>query len=402
MRFLAGFLVCILGAHAVESRATYVAGVLSVDEFLNLTIGEYIAMTDTLLIADISPVCSAGLNAMKATSKILPLVCAAVGSAPIETTTENSVEITTTEEVSIIGEIVESESSTLTSLNTIEASATDTTVNTTIVYNGTGIESIINRATFEELFSLRFNAEACQKGVDVLTYDNFATAINYYYPEMVVNNGTRDQKYRNVAAFLAQMSQETSGRGEGDPYLWGLCFIEELICDESCPQYTDEGSWEYPPVPGVSYHGRGPIQISWNYNYGLLSEALFDHKEILLNKPEMLVTDGVVAFRSALWFWTTQQWAKPSCFDIMMETAPPCQHAGRVPGFGWTTNVINGGLECGIETPQKVENRVQYYLSITSALDVDPGKYLYCDEMANYSTDFDCPAPETTQDSLAQ
>lgn len=49
-------------------------------------------------------------------------------------------------------------------------------------------------------------------------------------------------------------------------------------------------------------------------SYGPCGEALgLD----LLNQPELVSSDPVVAFRTALWFWMTPQSPKPSCHDVM-------------------------------------------------------------------------------------
>ncbi|MEO0065771.1 MAG: hypothetical protein RI983_1097 [Bacteroidota bacterium] len=49
--------------------------------------------------------------------------------------------------------------------------------------------------------------------------------------------------------------------------------------------------YDFTPVQGKSSHGRGPIQLSWNYNYGMFSKQVLGNKDSLLNKPELLVLD---------------------------------------------------------------------------------------------------------------
>lgn len=125
--------------------------------------------------------------------------------------------------------------------------------------------------------------------------------------------------------------------------------------------------------------------MSWNYNYGLAGDAL---GLPLLNDPDMVALDGAVAFRTGVWFWMTPQAPKPSCHDVMVgKWVPSAQDMalGRKPGFGMTINVINGGLECGMPTNAKVEDRVGFYLKFAQDLGVDPGMdSLYCDQMAHY------------------
>src|SRR6202007_1942073 len=82
------------------------------------------------------------------------------------------------------------------------------------------------------------------------------------------------------------------------------------------------------------------------YNYGLAGEEL--HLPLLAT-PEMVSKDGVVAFRTALWFWMKAQSPKPSCHDVICGKWQPAAAdlaARRKPGFGMTINIINGGVEC--------------------------------------------------------
>lgn len=78
------------------------------------------------------------------------------------------------------------------------------------------------------------------------------------YPSFA-NSGNDALNRRELAAFLAQISQETTGGGDS----WGLCWKEEL-CAPNCPTYC---SWSAtnPCASGKTYHGRGPMQLSWNY-----------------------------------------------------------------------------------------------------------------------------------------
>ncbi|HEY0134731.1 MAG TPA: glycoside hydrolase family 19 protein [Nannocystis sp.] len=147
---------------------------------------------------------------------------------------------------------------------------------------------------------------------------------------------------------------------------------------------SDPNNAQYPCAPGKTYHGRGPIQLSWNYNYGPAGEAI---GEPLLAQPELVTSDGAIAFRTGLWFWMTAQAPKPSAHDVMVGAWQPSaedQAKGRTPGFGMTINIINGGLECGQPTSAKVEDRVGFYDRFTGMLAVDMGPALYCDTMQPY------------------
>lgn len=59
--------------------------------------------------------------------------------------------------------------------------------------------------------------------------------------------------------------------------------------------------------------------------------------------------------------------------------------AGRTPGYGMVTNIINGGLECNMPTSAKVEDRVKFYQRYAGLLGVSVDEAtLYCDTMRSY------------------
>jgi chitodextrinase len=179
---------------------------------------------------------------------------------------------------------------------------------------------------------------------------------------------------RELMAFLANISQETTGgwpAAPGGQYAWGLYFREEVGYEGTTNiGYRDETNALYPPAPGKSYHGRGPIQLSYNYNYGQASEFIFGDKNVLLANPEKVIQEGVIAFQTAIWFWMAQQYPKPSCHDVMIpgKWTPTAEQTaiGLKPGFGATVNIINGGIECGGTTENtKVLSRIGHYQRYT-------------------------------------
>jgi chitinase len=207
------------------------------------------------------------------------------------------------------------------------------------------------------------------------------------YPEFG-SVGSLDERRREVAAFLGNAAHETTGgwpTAPGGPEAWGLYFIEEVGCEDgACTQYCDAGNTRYPCRPGKTYHGRGPIQLSWNFNYGAFGEVLgLD----LLDDPDLVTSDGVIAFTTALWFWMTTQPPKPSAHDALLGLWSPSEAdtaAGRRPGFGMTVNIINGGLECGIPTDDRVRDRVRFFEHFVTLLGTSEGENLECADMQSY------------------
>jgi len=113
-----------------------------------------------------------------------------------------------------------------------------------------------------------------------------------------------------------------------------------------------------------SYFGRGAKQLSYNYNYGPFSEAMFGTVRTLLDNPEK-VADTWLNLASAVFFFVYPQPPKPSMLHVIDGTWQPNAHDrqnGLVPGFGVTTQIINGGVECGgaAEHAQS-QNRITYY-----------------------------------------
>lgn len=134
-----------------------------------------------------------------------------------------------------------------------------------------------------------------------------------------------------------------------------FCYIEEI--DGASKDYCDENNTQYPCNPSKGYYGRGPIQLSWNFNYGPAGESIgFDG----LNAPETVANDPVISFRTALWYW--------------MEHV----HSVLSQGFGATIQAINGALECNGNNPETVQSRVRYYTQYCQQLGVDPGDNLTC------------------------
>ena len=50
-----------------------------------------------------------------------------------------------------------------------------------------------------------------------------------------------------------------------------------------------------------------------NYNYGLAGQAIGVD---LINNPDLVATDPVISFKTAIWFWMTPQANKPSSHEF--------------------------------------------------------------------------------------
>nr|AGW81842.1 class I chitinase [Theobroma cacao] len=243
-----------------------------------------------------------------------------------------------------------------------------------------GLDSLITRERFDQMLLHRNDGGCPARGF--YTYDAFIAAAKSF-PAFATTGDDATRK-REVAAFLAQTSHETTG-GAGwaapdGPYTWGYCYNRELNPADYC-------QWDpnYPCAPGKQYFGRGPMQLTWNYNYGQCGRAIGVD---LLNNPDLLATDPTISFKSAFWFWMTPQSPKPSCHEVIIGAWSPSgsdQAAGRVAGFGLITNIINGGLECGQGWNAKVEDRIGFYKRYCDTLGVGYGNNLDCYNQRSYN-----------------
>ena len=226
--------------------------------------------------------------------------------------------------------------------------------------NVKNVEKILPESKFNELFPKRSPA---------YTYLNFLKAVGKY-PAIC---STASSCPRILAAMFAHFEQETAG----------LFYTEEINQSDYCAEWSAWVAEAYPCVPGRKYYGRGAKQLTWNFNYGAFSRAMFGDAKVLLEQPE-LVASTWLNFASALWFFVTPQPPKPSMMQVLDGSWKPNAQdsaAGLQPGFGATTMVINGGLECGASpsNPTGAANRERYYREFSAKLGVDiRGEKLGC------------------------
>jgi hypothetical protein len=253
----------------------------------------------------------------------------------------------------------------------------------------TNLTKYLDAKKWDRLFPNRFHiskyADRNFTGItknDFYSFDAFVVAAKMF--PLFLGDGNDSIQRRELAAFLANIAHETNGgwdEATGGIYQWGLYFVQEKGFPNANFNYADSSKKKWLPVTGKSYHGRGPLQLSWNYNYGQFSEAYFGNKQILLDDPDLLLKDSVLCFASAIWFWVRDQYPKPSCHDLMVGQWEPTAKdiaAGRGLGFGTVVNVINGGLECGENHSDRTKYRYGYYQFFCNFLHIDPGPNAEC------------------------
>ena len=107
----------------------------------------------------------------------------------------------------------------------------------------------------------------------------------------------------------------------------------------------------------------------------------------LLDNPH-LVADTWLNLASAVWFFATPQPPKPSMLGVVEGDWKPNQadlSGGLRAGFGLTTNIINGGIECGKGTEtQQARNRVEYFRNFAKYMGVQMEGELGCGKMKKF------------------
>ena len=99
---------------------------------------------------------------------------------------------------------------------------------------------------------------------------------------------------RRVAMFIAQLAHESME----------FARAEEMASGEAYEGRADLGNTQ--PGDGRKFKGRGLIQVTGRANYAACSKYLAGSEVLLLENPELLADDPVLAVRSAGWFWVTR------------------------------------------------------------------------------------------------
>ncbi|MEE1789887.1 carbohydrate-binding protein [Streptomyces sp. BE308] len=185
------------------------------------------------------------------------------------------------------------------------------------------------------------------------TYSGLTAALSAY--PGFANTGSDTVKRQEAAAFLANVSHETGG----------LVYIVEQN-QSNYPHYCDATQPYGCPAGQAAYYGRGPIQLSWNFNYKAAGDALGID---LLGNPYLVEQNASVAWKTGLWYWNTQN--GPG-------TMTPHNAMVNGAGFGETIRSINGSLECNGGNPGQVQSRINKYTAFTQILGTTTGSNLSC------------------------
>ncbi|MGC0421026.1 chitinase [Embleya sp. AB8] len=180
------------------------------------------------------------------------------------------------------------------------------------------------------------------------TYQGLTDALSAY--PAFANTGDTNTRKREAAAFLANVSHETGG----------LKYVVEQN-KANYPHYCDKSQPYGCPAGESAYYGRGPLQLSWNFNYKAAGDAL--HID-LLHDPYQVERNAAVSWKTGLWFWNSQRGAgSMTGHDAMVNNK----------GFGETIRSINGDLECNGKNPDQRNDRINLYKKFVGVLGTDVG-----------------------------
>ncbi|CAF3339864.1 unnamed protein product [Rotaria socialis] len=131
----------------------------------------------------------------------------------------------------------------------------------------------------------------------------------------LIASGWTPNNKDEAAVFLAHVYHETDG----------LKTMREYCAPGCGPQYSS--SWcSINAAPGKYYYGRGWFQLSYSCNYYNAGQSLGVD---LLNNPDLVATNLMIAVKTAVWFFKTNNMEGPA----------------RRGDFAATTRILNP-IEC--------------------------------------------------------
>jgi hypothetical protein len=225
------------------------------------------------------------------------------------------------------------------------------------------LKKLLPEETYHVIISGSRNNQACREsnrealglpdtpnGQWYYTYQNLIEGMAEW--KEFANEGDENTRKLEIAAFLANIAQET-GTHDEDPFGGPGCAIQEGYGSA----WKDCRFGGCTPE-GIGYAGRGPHQLTYDYNYKAFGEAMGEG-DAYLNNPDLLTQDPKIGIAGSIWFWGHEDlgWNKdpakpfkPSAHDVAVGNWTPTEKdisCGRTDAnFGVIINIINGGVEC--------------------------------------------------------
>lgn len=281
-----------------------------------------------------------------------------------------------------------------------------------------------DQKSWEAMFPIAHTNDLCN-GPEVLTRDNLLKVVAKY-PAFLSADST-EGKVRELAAFLGNSSQETTGAycneytAEDDLLdyanpvhcnepMGGLCYVAEVgdaRLTDYCHVVSDDWIDSNPNRDLIRancekrlYYGRGALQTTNPYTYATTSAFLYGEQRLLLENPDTLI-EGTNAWDAALYFWMKHEGGLERSATSVNGRMTAHRALAEHGDYGKAIEVINGNLECGVvprDKAYKVMGRVRYYMAYLKAfgeaagVSVAPDKLTCISEVAEEQT-----KPEATE-----
>jgi len=190
---------------------------------------------------------------------------------------------------------------------------------------------------------LRFMASRVGTGADSQseeTWQKYMDSIDRVaeqsYPEFL-NGADPSNNQRELCSFLNIINWETDF----------MTFEEALCAGGGHGKKCDYIDYTVNYTQGKQYYGRGPKQLSWNYNYEAFSQSYFGDSR-LLDRPELVLEDYDVFWGSSMWFWMSEGKAAATNYGGF---CPPQGDGGQTwpcqaTCTAWLSGGEDGGCNC--------------------------------------------------------
>jgi hypothetical protein len=218
------------------------------------------------------------------------------------------------------------------------------------------LTDIIAAATFNEMWSLDTgNGLPIDQRRPFYTYAGMTAALAGF-PQISAEPGSNAVARRiEAAALFSNIAHETDS----------LAIVEETACAGGKVQAAlCQGYGVSPPPTSLTYHGRGPIQLTLGVNYASAKNALgLTGAQDIVANPQIVATDPNISWRTAFWFWTG---------GLSGGGTTPQGAINGGQGLGGTIRVING-IECGGANTAAVQDRIRHFKRFSYLFGLDPG-----------------------------
>ncbi|KAK3029172.1 hypothetical protein RJ639_039727 [Escallonia herrerae] len=232
------------------------------------------------------------------------------------------------------------------------------------------VGSLLSESQFNQMLKHRNDANCPAKGF--YTYQAFISAAKSF--RGFGTTGDIDTRKREIAAFLAQTSRETTGN---------FSTLDSL----GCIKYLNVDMQMHRTVHThgdiASNRKRATHQITvFQINSGPVLPVKNNMAEVLSKlRSKPCLEQSHHFFQDCVMVLDDSTITQTSSHDVITGRWRPTSTdsaASRAQGYGFVTNIINGGIECGKGPNAQVADRIGFYKRYCDMLKVGYGNNLDC------------------------